>query len=265
MQAWDDFLNAEEHRLGKEVAAKWLRSLRVIRFDACNLYLEAKDPFQIRWFEEHVRPGIQTRLQNNNSHPIKVHLKAASTEPSEKKPPKKKWEPSLLKITSDPLDSFATFEHFAADGNNQIPYQLLYNLEQGSFNPIFLHGPTGSGKTHLLMAMAAKTKQKVLFVNAETFTEHVVQAIRLGWMQEFRNAYRKVDLLIIDDIHLFAKRTATQEEFFHTFNALNLEKKQIVLSSALPPHLLQGIEERLISRFEWGITLCLEKPGRTAL
>lgn len=271
MQAWEQFLREIEKDLGVETTQKWLRSLKTVHFDACNLYLEAKDTFQALWFEEHIRPKIRGRLVNNNHHPIKVHLtvveesKTASKDKGLKK--EKPAEAPSFSLAPDQLDPWATFEHFICSEPNLVPYKLLCELankqlELSTFNPIYLYGSSGVGKTHLLMATAnALTQQglSVLYVRAETFTEHVVGAIRNGIMQEFRRAYRHADVLIVDDVHLFARRSATQEELFHTFNTLHTSRKQIILSANCAPLLLSHIEERLISRFEWGITLHLEK------
>jgi len=138
--------------------------------------------------------------------------------------------------------------------------EIIQN-EKPSFNPIFIHGSSGSGKSHLLMALANELKKKkknVFFVKAQTFTNHVVNAIRQGEIQKFRDIYRNQDFLIIDDIHIFSGKNATQEEFFHTFNTLYLKKSQIVLSANVPPNRLNNIESRLVSRFEWGIVLKTE-------
>ena len=161
--------------------------------------------------------------------------------------------------------------------NNTIVYRLFCELtgynpiaekyEQpvvalGAFNPIYLWGGSGSGKTHLLMALTHAFKQRglnALYARAETFTEHVVAAIRSSEMQSFRKAYRHVDVLLIDDVHVFARKDATQEEFFHTFNTLHTSGRQIILTSKCAPSLLQEIEPRLISRFEWGINVHFEK------
>jgi chromosomal replication initiator protein len=272
MQAWEDFLTAQEDEIGKETVGKWLRSLKILQFDACNLYLEAQDSFQVIWFEEHIQGKVRTQLVNNNNHPIKVHLQVAdpATTSSKKKKVKKSWQPPPLKLEPDPLFSSATFEQFVVGESNQVIYKVLSDLStvQSAFNPIYIYGAAGSGKTHLLMAIAHLLKQKnlhVFFVRAETFTEHVVSAIRGGAMQEFRNTYRNADALLIDDVHLFARRNATQEELFHTFNTLHTTGKQIILTASCSPGYLQDIEPRLVSRFEWGITLPLEKLSATEL
>ena len=117
------------------------------------------------------------------------------------------------------------------------------------------YGPSGTGKSHLLVAIAHTLKQrslKVVYTRAETFTEHVVSAIRSGEMSTFRHCYRNIDVLIIDDVHIISRKGATQEELFHTFNTLHLAGKQIILSAKCAPQELQFIEPRLVSRFEWG-------------
>lgn len=267
MQAWENFLIAQEKELGAETAQKWLRSLKVQHFDACNLYLEAKDTFQANWFEEHMRAKVRRQLFNNNFHEIKVHIaigeELSAVGPKKKKKAEQKSQPPAFVISPDELDPFATFENFIVDEANQIPFQFLSKAVGCDLNPIYLYGSQGVGKSHLLMAIASLFKQRgsrILFVRAETFTEHVVTAIRTGCMQEFRNTYRNADVLLIDDVHVFARRAATQEELFHTFNSLHMSGKQIILTANAPPHLLPSVEPRLISRFEWGIVLHIEKP-----
>jgi chromosomal replication initiator protein len=251
MREWQQFLSALEQELGSEVVKKWIPQM--IRFDAGNIYLEAKDSFQASWFEEHVRPRLKGFV-NHNQRPIKVHLLL------EKKESPKPQETRTLSFNPDPIDPEMTLENFIPDPSNLVAYKLL--LENSPFNPLYLSGPPGSGKTHLLMGAAIALKKmgkKVFFIRAETFTEHVVQAIRLGQMQEFRKVYRDIDALLIDDIHIFSRKAATQEEFFHTFNTLHTIGRPIVLSANVTPSHLQEIEPRLISRFEWGISLEIGK------
>ena len=283
MRAWDNFLNKQDDELGAETVDRWLRSLKVTNFDACNLYLEAEDPFQAVWFEEHLRKKVEASLVNNNNKRIKVHLSvlgkphwvpptAKRRKHTEAAPP----EAPPFTLPFDELDPFCTFETFIPSESNLLPYKLLCKVtnydpisrtiipaekELASFNPIYLFGGEGTGKTHLLTATAHALQSRglrVVYVRAETFTEHVVSAIRNGEMTRFREAYRNIDILIIDDIHILSRKTATQEELFHTFNALHLSGKQIILGAECSPQELQHIEPRLISRFEWGIVLALE-------
>jgi chromosomal replication initiator protein len=283
MKAWNDFLKLQERELGIETVEKWLRTLRVVRFDACNLYLEAKDAFQTMWFEEHIRKKAQLSLVNNNQTEIKIHLSTANS--NEVKAAKKKSsktntlstsQTQTFKITFDDLDPLETFDNFVESESSVLAHKLLCKItnydpisktyiasetDLASFNPIYLFGGEGSGKTHLLMATAHALRSrnlKVVYVKAETFTEHVVTAIRSSEMSTFRLAYRNIDVLLIDDVHLFSRKGATQEELFHTFNTLHLAGKQIILSANCAPSELQNIEPRLVSRFEWGIVLPLE-------
>lgn len=272
MQAWEDFLQLQEKELGKDVIQKWLKPLTVIHFDAGNLYLQATDSFQIHWFEEHVRKRAQEALLNNNRKKIKVHLSIGQIDLKTKKRKKKVQEKEAsetpkFSISFDDLDPLCTFANFAPGTSNLLPYKLLCQTktELATFNPIYLCGPSGVGKTHLLMATAHVLREQglaVTYVRAETFTEHVVTAIRAGEMNLFRQSYRTTDVLIIDDIHVLARKSATQEEVFHTFNALHLAQKQIILSANCSPGELQDIEPRLVSRFEWGIMIPMVLPSK---
>lgn len=260
MKAWDHFLSNLEVELGEDAVKRWLRPLRIIRFDAANLVLEAPDPLTASWFEEHVRGLSKKRFVNENNRPIRVHLEQPKNEKKDPVPP------NPTPFPSDPIDPFCTLDSFIECPDNQIALRLIRDWIRTSkplFNPIFLFGPSKSGKTHLLMAAAAalvKAGKKVFYVSAKTFTEHVVQAIRTSRMQEFRSHYRNIDVLLVDDVDQIAGRAATQEEFFHTFNTLHTTGRQIVLTSSLPPSKLNDLEPRLISRFEWGIALGMGAP-----
>jgi len=268
MRAWEEFIKKQESLFGSEVVNQWLRALKVVHFDSANLYLEAKDSFQVLWFEEHIRPCLKSHLLNNNFRPIKVHLSVVSENASVAEGPKskkqmKKTQPPLQFIF-DKLDPSMTLDNFVVGNENQVLSRFIGELtgSHADFNPIYFWGSPGCGKTHLLTALAqafCKSGFNALYARAETFTEHVVSAIRASEMQSFRKAYRHVDVLLIDDVHLFARKWATQEEFFHTFNALHSSGRQIILSSKCAPPLLEEIEPRLISRFEWGINIHFEK------
>ncbi|MCX6990115.1 MAG: DnaA/Hda family protein [Chlamydiae bacterium] len=272
MQAWQQFLTALESDLGADTVNKWLRPLKVVHFDAGNLYLEASDSFQIAWFEEHIRTKARKALVNNNYNPIKIHLSSSSMDTPVKASPVK-GSPFPIKapftLQVDTLDPLATLDNFIVTESSLLVFDLVASLSGftkdsthptalGQFNPIYIHGASGSGKSHLLMGIAHSLAQNSIsacYVKMETFTENVVAAIRSGNMQEFRKAYRMADVLIVDDVQILAKKLATQEEFFHTFNTLQTVGKQIILSANCSPAFLQDIEPRLVSRFEWGITL----------
>ncbi len=282
MQAWEQFLQQQEAELGSDTVQKWLRSLKIQRFDACNLYLEAKDSFQALWFEEHMRGKAQARLVNGNNKRIKIHLSIANISLKSKKnrdqgKGNKDIKSVQFQLNFDELDPLCLFQYFVVNPDNQLAHKLLCELaglsnptttSLGTFNPIYLYGPTGCGKTHLMMSLTQSFRAqglKSIYVRAELFTDHVVTAIRAGEMSTFRQAYRNADILLVDDVHVFSRKGATQEEFFHTFNTLHLEGKQIILSAHCAPQELHLIEPRLVSRFEWGIVLPLKPVHAEAL
>lgn len=283
MQAWETFVDILETEIGSETVQKWVRPLKILRFDACNIYLEANDPFQMMWFEEHLRQKVQTRFFNNNRRRIKVHLSVANlpNKPKNRSEQTSKDQVNQPKFTLafDELDPDCTFSSFVVSEPNVFTYQVFSRiagiLEQEDINtnpidlasltPLYVSGPAGSGKTHLLMAAAHALRKQglhVLYARAQLFADHVVSAIRAGEMRAFRQAYRNIDVLMIDDVHIFSRKGATQEEFFHTFNTLHMAGKQLIISANCVPAELQFIEPRLISRFEWGISLSLDIPPK---
>jgi chromosomal replication initiator protein len=259
MKAWEDLLSTLEMELGSVTVAQWLRPIKVVRFDAANLYLEAT-PFQRAWFEEQIRPRISKDFKNNNQRSIKIHWITSDSNKKQTLPQ------SDFQIASDAICNEYRIDNFIVSASNRMAFEMAKEIcqsDQCIFNPIFFSGQSGCGKTHLISGIAnslIEKGKKVFYVNAKTFTEHVVQAIRLGRMLEFRQSYRDIDALIVDDVQIFARRNATQEEFFHTFNTLHTEQRQIILAARENPGQLQDIEPRLISRFEWGITLHLDLP-----
>lgn len=269
MRAWEEFLKGQGEELGSDAVDRWLRPLRVVKYDAANLYLEAQDPFQLRWFEEHMRPRL-AKLRNQNQRPINVHVKLAEdrvdTPVAQTRASPKATGGVRFQLSFDALDPYCTLSHWISTPTNQLAFRLLSEVvgygradmvpQMGRYNPLYLYGPSGSGKSHLLMGAAAFLKKRgyqVIYARAETFTEQVVAAIRAGEMAEFRKTYRQPQVLLIDDVQVLARKAATQEELFHTFNALHVEGRQIILTGDSAPHELKAIEPRLISRFEWGI------------
>jgi len=161
-----------------------------------------------------------------------------------------------------------TFDNFVVGPCNRFPHAAAMGAGESpgkSYNPFFLHGNVGLGKTHLLQSICVAIlerwpDQRILYLSCETFVNHFINALENGDLQEFRHKYRNVDVLVVDDIHLLANKERTQEEFFHTFNTLYNAGKQIVLSSDSPPKDIPTLQERLVSRFKWGMVTEIEAP-----
>lgn len=280
---WDLFLKELEGTYGKATLDRWARSLKVEAFHSSVTFL-AKDSFQTLWFDEHIRQKFSDYLAHHH-----IKCKIELTVEGQKKPNKplskraeeaKDKKPYSFHLHFPELDPTATYERFLVHEENEIPFKIveevcsslmrkkisqLSDLHSNSFqeepsfgNPVYLYGPSGSGKTHLLQASAHKLRQagfNAVYARSDLFTEHVIRSIRAGEMSQFRKLWRNVDILFVDDVHLLAKKSATQEEFFHTFNTLHTAGTQLFLAANCLPQQLQFIEQRLISRFSWGIVL----------
>jgi chromosomal replication initiator protein len=287
-QCWEAFLGRLELELGKETVDRWARTLVVKAGSGPKLVLEAKDSFQALWFEEHLRPRLSALVDPIGS-PVQISLQVAGrTAPRPTKPRPQRFDPNHFSLTFPEVDSVCTFDHFLPVVENEIVIRLLDEVcaqlagarlrslspivaaspESNRLpppNPIFLSGPSGSGKTHLLIATAQRLRQaglSVIVAKSDLFTEHVVRSIRAGEMSAFRKLWRNVDALLVDDVHCLARKSATQEEFFHTFNSLHVAGKQIILTANCLPQQLQFIEPRLVSRFEWGVVLPMQTIPR---
>ena len=289
---WQTFLERLERELGKDTVDRWARSLVVKPGNGPKLTLEAKDSFQALWFEEHLRPRLSALVDPLGAS-IEVCLLIAGKTAPKKSISKgtgysSKFDPSKFSLTFPEIDPTCTFERFLSLSENEIVVRLFNELcsylagerlkklssvvvPSGDAqrlpppNPLYLCGPSGSGKTHLLTAAAIRLKQaglSVIMAQSDLFTEHVVRSIRAGEMSTFRKLWRTVDALIVDDVHCLARKSTTQEEFFHTFNSLHVAGKQIILSANCLPQQLQFIEQRLVSRFEWGLVLPLHALPR---
>ena len=164
------------------------------------------------------------------------------------------------------VDNAYSFDAFVVGGSNEMAYTAALSVAKNlgtQYNPLFIYGPTGLGKTHLLKAIgneALKNKKNVIYLTSEQFLNEFTFSLKNKNMKDFQQKYRSCDVLLVDDIQFFNGKNATQEEFFHTFNELYENKKQIVLSADKSPSLIAGLEERLKSRFEWGISADIKTP-----
>jgi chromosomal replication initiator protein len=251
MKDWEQFL--KRHIPGSSTDS-WTTRYTVERFDAQNLYLSFSDIFALNFFKEHIGPELK-HFKNANNHLIKVHTELQSAAKDSSVSTKEDINPFDF-----PLDTSITLDQFITDIDNAFVFDLMKNLKDNTqnFNPFFIYGSKASGKTHLLMGACNYYKSlglKCLYVTAEKFSEHVVYAMRHSMMGEFRKIYRHIDMLFFDNVQHLGGKIATQEEFFHTFNSLQMAVKAVVIASDSPASLLKNIEPRLISRFEWGLSI----------
>ncbi|GAG09681.1 unnamed protein product, partial [marine sediment metagenome] len=162
-----------------------------------------------------------------------------------------------------------TFDTFVVGRSNRLAHAACVAVSESpgqAYNPLFIHGSVGLGKTHLMQAVCQEVLRRqptaqVLFLTCETFIHHFIEGVEKGNLHNFRYRYRHVDVLVIDDIHFLADRESSQEEFFHTFNTLYQSRKQIILSSDSAPSQIPSLEERLISRFNWGLVARIDRPS----
>jgi len=175
---------------------------------------------------------------------------------------------SIKRAKNESLNERYIFDNFIVGPSNQLAHAAAKSIVEKpskTYNPLYIYGDSGLGKTHLLQAvgfgfMERQKKTKVLYVSCETFTNDYIESVRAGKAKEFKDRYRNIDILIVDDIQFLGKMDKTQEEFFHTFNHLHQKNKQVVLASDRPPKAIKGLEKRLQTRFEWGMVVDIQAP-----
>lgn len=261
MKEWSFFLEALESKIPGSKNQGWQTNYKITNYNSQNLYLSFTDIFSLNFFKEHIGPHLKD-FKNANNNLIKVHLELTGQDNNGTKN-SHSFQPKF----EFPLDESLTLEQFVLDQDNTFAFDLIKNAHSNTscFNPLYIYGAKASGKSHLLQAACNFYKKQglnCLYVDAEKFSEHVVYAMKNSLMLEFRKLYRHIDMLFFDNIQHLGGKGATQEEFFHTFNTLHMAGKSLVLSSDTPASLLKNIEPRLISRFEWGLSVELPQLNK---
>ena len=291
---WDEVLEVMAADLPERSFNAWLKNSRPVRLDGNILYIEFPNEFTKDWVEaRYVNPLQKTLRQVANRDwdirfTIPQGVKSLATtgdrtyqegqgpnvpnNAGENRPlvefPQN--EPALRDPapTSSVLNPRYTFDSFVVGNSNRFAHAASLAVAEGpakAYNPLFLYGGVGLGKTHLMHAIGHYALEQnpnisVVYVTSETFTNDLISAIGKKSMVDFRNKYRNVDILLVDDIQFVAGKESTQEEFFHTFNALYEANRQLIISSDRPPKDIPTLEERLRSRFEWGLTADIQPP-----
>jgi len=265
MDTWQQVLDVIEKKINQQSYNTWFKPTQLIKRDDTALYVRVPNTFFQDWLNEHIDVVLEAAQSAGIGAIDVIYI-------TEKTPTEVTNSPSQGKLDFDSIDNTLnpkyTFETFVVGSSNQFAHAAgLAVAEKPSkaYNPLFLYGGVGLGKTHLMHAIGHKIKLsnkhlRLTYVSTEKFTNEVINAIRYDKMLSFNERYRNNDVLIIDDIQFIAGKERTQEVFFHTFNSLYDTHKQIIISADCPPREIPTLEERLHSRFEWGLIADIQPP-----
>lgn len=265
---WYKIQESLKGEFGSESYDTWLQGLEFRELDNGIARLSARTPFIRDWVQRHYADRIKDLWQRNNDGVLGVEVVTARKSGacdglSEREARAAPAQASVIFQDSlgGALDPKYTFDNFVVGKSNELAYNAARRVAESRevpFNPLFLHGGVGLGKTHLMHAIAQEVRKhapdkKVVYLSAERFMYQFITALRYKDTVAFKRQFRNVDLLMIDDVQFIANKNSTQEEFFHTFNALVDNRRQVVISADRSPTDLKGIEERIISRLGWGL------------
>ena len=269
---WDQCLNRLESELPEQQFNTWIRPLHAIE-DSQSLRLLAPNRFVQDWVEENFLSRIREIVLLHNTD-LSVSLEIGSFKPPDKNISSLVNRGELLIKSQEPeptrsnLDPNFTFDTFVQGKSNELAKAAslqVANSPGGAYNPLFIYGGTGLGKTHLMQAVGNtmlehKPQGKIVYLHSERFVSDMVKALQHNSIDSFKRFYRNVDALLIDDIQFFAGKERSQEEFFHTFNSLLESQQQVILTCDRYPKEVEGLEDRLKSRFGWGLTVAIDPP-----
>jgi chromosomal replication initiator protein len=271
MNLWEEILQKIESKINRHSFNTWFRPTRLLLETSHSVSVLVPNAHFRDWLNKHYSGVILESLDELHRPDLEVHFETEPPEPPEPRPTPPSDRAPAASIDSTPplaLNPKYRFDTFVVGTSNQFANAAARAVAESpsrAYNPLFIYGGVGLGKTHLLHAIGHHILEqnasfKMLYISAEKFMNELINAIRYDRIIEFRNKHRSYDVLLVDDIQFIAGKERTQEEFFHTFNALYDAQKQIVLSSDAPPREIPTLEERLRSRFEWGLTADIQAP-----
>jgi chromosomal replication initiator protein len=278
-EVWSRLLDRARTELSDHIIDTWLVPLSAAEFSGEALTLNAPDQFSVEWNERRHTAILESLGPVALGQPIKIELRVGAERLQRSQMdlfvPVKGQERSTIEpsaprenVTLSALSDRYTLDTFVIGKSNDLAAAAAMAVAQApgkTYNPLFFYGPTGLGKTHLMQAIAHEIVRRapntrVTYITTEQFTNDVITSIGKGAMHEFRRRYRETDLFLVDDVHFIGGKNSTQEEFFHTFNALYEAGRQIVLTSDRPPSEIAKLEARLASRFAWGMVADIGQP-----
>ena len=269
---WNRILTNVQEKVSKPSFDTWLKSTKAHSLQGDSLVVVAPNEFARDWLEERYSPLISGVLYEITGEEFSVKFIIPQSQKEEdhrlQMASKPKREEPHSEFPPSMLNQKNTFDTFVIGSGNRFAHAASLAVAEApakAYNPLFIYGGVGLGKTHLMHAIGHyvlehKPYAKVVYLSSEKFTNEFINSIRDNKAESFRNKYRSVDVLLIDDIQFLAGKESTQEEFFHTFNTLHEESKQIVISSDRPPREIPTLEDRLRSRFEWGLITDITPP-----
>src|SRR5438876_8407853 len=270
-ELWTAAATEIKERIGKQNYETWIKPISFVSRNKNEILLEVPNKFFREWLTEHYLVQMETILSSLAKQNMKVVFEVneksdgqLNREKTVKKDDKERERPQR----NNNLVPKYTFQNFVVGASNQFAHaasKAVANQPGDHYNPLFIYGGVGLGKTHLVNAIGHKIQEKqpalkIGYLSSKTFIDNLIGSLRNDRMGEFKQRFRRVDVLILDDVQLLAGRERTQEEFFHTFNTLHELRRQIVLTSAKVPKDIPDLEERLRNRFEWGLIADIQPP-----
>ncbi len=270
-QAWQAAQGQLQLEMPKAAFDTWVRGADYFSYEDGTFVISVKNAYARDWLENRLSSTVMRILTGMMNRTVEVRFivwqdQELETANVDAESPDIVDEDEPAPIVNQTLNARYTFENFIVGASNRLAHAASLAAAENpaqAYNPLFLYGGVGLGKTHLLHAIGnygASRGQQILYVSSEEFTNDLINAIRTHKTQAFREKYRRIDVLLIDDIQFIAGKESTQEEFFHTFNTLHGQDKQIIISSDRPPKAFVTLEERLRSRFEWGLSADIQPP-----